>query len=143
MNDNATKTKSTRRFTVDEANAMLPLVRSIASDIADVFRQVTGRRADVHKLLRRGSRSVGEQYDKEVAESRADLEEEYNRIWQYREELESLGVVLRQSEDGGIEFPTVIDGREAFYCWQLGETHISHWRYADAPHSVRRPLHHS
>ncbi len=119
---------------------MLPLVRSIAEDIQSVFRSVTGRRADLHRLLRRGSRSAGTAYEDEVAESRADLQAEYDRIWLYREELESLGVQLRRPETGAIEFPAMVRGREAFYCWQVGEPQVLSWRFADEPWSARRPV---
>ncbi len=118
---------------------MLPLVRSIVSDIADIFRSVTGRRSDLHRLLRKGKRTSGQQYDDEMAESRADLQEEYDRIWQYREELESLGVLLRQPEEGCIEFPTIMRGRQAFLCWQMGEEEILYWR-EDAQHASRQRI---
>ncbi len=140
MKDNTEATKTLKRFTLDEANAMLPLVRSIVSDIRDVFRTVTGRRTDLHRLLRKGARTAGQVYDDEVAESRADLQEEYDQIWRFREELESLGVFLRQPEEGWIEFPASITGREAFFSWRLGEEQIQFWREADAPWSSRKAL---
>ncbi|MEZ6134365.1 MAG: DUF2203 family protein [Pirellulaceae bacterium] len=129
-----------KRFTLEEAEAMLPLVRSIVSDICDIFRNVTGRRADLHRLLRMSTRTASHLYTDEVAESRADLQEEYDRIWQYREELESLGVLLRQPEVGYIEFPTVLHGRDGFFSWQLGEATIQYCRHADAPSTARTPL---
>jgi hypothetical protein len=136
MKDNTEATKTLKRFTLDEANAMLPLVRSIVSDICEVFRTVTGRRTDLHRLLRKGARKAGQVYDDEVAESRADLQEEYDQIWRYREELESLGVFLRQPE----EFPASIVGRDAFFSWRLGEEHIQFWREAEAPLANRKAL---
>ena len=140
MKDNTEATKTLKRFTLEEANAMLPLVRSIVSDIREVFRTVTGRRADLHRLLRKGVRKAGQVYDDEVAESRADLQEEYDQIWRYREELESLGVFLRQPEEGWIEFPALVQGRDAFYSWQLGETLIAFWRESDSPWTMRKAL---
>jgi len=119
---------------------MLPLVRSIASDICQVFRSVIGRRADLHRIVRKGSLSSGPLYDDELAESRADLQEEYDQIWKYREEIESLGVILRQPEEGHVEFPTMQLGREAFFSWHLGEESIRYWRSADAPSASRKPL---
>lgn len=119
---------------------MLPLVRSIATDICDVFRSVTGRRADLHKLLRKGARKAGQLYEDEIAESRADLQQEYDLIWQYREELESLGVILRKPEDGWIEFPASIDEREIFYSWHVGEQSIEFWRDGSSHYTNRVPL---
>lgn len=140
MKDNTEATKTLKRFTLEEANAMLPLVKSIVSDIREVFRTVIGRRTDLHRLLRKGARTSGQLYDDEVAESRADLQEEYDQIWRFREELESLGVFLRQPEEGWIEFPASMVGREAFFSWRLGEEQIAFWREADAPWSARKPL---
>ena len=140
MHDDQTSNRRTKRFTIDEANAMLPLVRSIVLDIRDIFTQVTGRRSDLHRLLRRGPLNVGRQYDDEMAESRADLQVEYDRVWQLREELESLGVLLRQPSEGAIEFPTMMEGREAFLCWQAGDESVTHWREAGEPESAKRPL---
>lgn len=140
MYDSATPKQTMKRFTIREAEAMLPLVRSIVGDICEIFRNVTGRRSDLHRLLRKRARCVDQVYADEVAESRADLQEEYDRIWQYREELESLGVFLRQPEEGFIEFPTMIHGQEAFLVWQLGDEKVSAYRPADAPSSTRLKL---
>lgn len=140
MQDNSTATKTAKQFTLAEANAMLPLVRSIASDIREVFRNVIGRRTDLHRMLRKGSLSSGPLYDDEVAESRADLQQEYDQIWKYREELESLGVILRRPETGHIEFPTVLCGHEAFFSWHVDDSSICFWRAADSPYSTRKPL---
>lgn len=140
MKDTATSTQLTKRFTIDEARAMLPLVRSIVSDICQVFRNVTGRRSDLHRLLRRGAKSSGQIYADEVEESRADLQEEYDQIWQFRAELESLGVLLRHPEEGSIEFPTVFHGREAYFLWRLGDEEIAFYRDADSPNATRTPI---
>lgn len=119
---------------------MLPLVQSIASDIAEVFRCVTGRRSDLHRLIRSNTRSAGTLYDDEIAESRADLQAEYDQIWKYREELESLGVYLRHPEGGAIDFPTIMSDQEAYFCWQLGEKSIQYWREAKSPNSPKQLL---
>ena len=139
MQDHQTTKRATKRFSVAEANAMLPLVRSIVVDICEIFKRVTGRRSDLNRI-RRGSKKAGSQYEDEVAESRADLQEEYEQIWQYREELESLGVLLRGPEDGVIEFPALINGRDCFLCWQLGDDAIHYYREAASPHAPKRPL---
>ncbi len=140
MKENTDSTKTLKRFTLEEATAMLPLVNSIVMDIREIFRDVTGRRADLHRLLRKGSKSSGHFYSDEVAESRADLQQEYDQIWRFREELESLGVMLRQPEDGWVEFPTTIAGQDAFYSWRFGEHQILFWREASVPWTVRKPV---
>lgn len=126
--------RAPKQFTVEEANSMLPLVRSIVKDICDVFARVTGRRSDLRRILRANSRGAGVLYDDEMEESRADLQEEYEQIWRYREELESLGIILRAPEEGSIEFPSRLMGKDCFLCWKLGEEQVRYFR-ENAPDS--------
>lgn len=139
-NELTSKNVATKRFTLEEASATLPLVQSIVSDICGVFRDVMNRRVELHRLLRKGNRGAGRLYDDEMAESRADLQAEYDQIWGYREELESLGVHLRQPEEGLVEFPTEVDGNEAYFVWQLGEAAIAHYRLASESGGTRWPV---
>jgi hypothetical protein len=138
--DTTARNIATRRFTLEEATAMLPLVRSIVTDICGAVRDVNSRRVELHRLLRKGHRGAGRIYDDEMAESRADLQAEFDQIGRFREELESLGVLLRHPEEGRIEFPTEMGERDAFYSWQLGEPAIAHYRLASEPTSTRWPI---
>lgn len=116
---------------------MLPLVRSIVSDICGAVRDVNSRRVELHRLLRKGHRGAGQIYDDEMAESRADLQAEFDQISRFREELESLGVLLRHPEEGRIEFPTELGGQPAYFSWKLGEPEITHYRLAAESPSTR------
>jgi hypothetical protein len=138
MQENLHSRTALKRYTVAEVNAMLPLVRSIVSDICEIFQQVTTRRVDLHRLVRKREGTSGPQYDDEVAESRADLQEEYDKIWKYREELEALGAILRQPEQGLVEFPGRLDGRDLFLSWRLGEPEILYCRDSDANWTTRK-----
>jgi hypothetical protein len=135
-----TASRKQRLFRVDEANAMLPLVKSIVSDIQDVFGRVSHRKADLNRLRRRGSRQVAAAYEDEIAESRADLQEEFELVWKYRDELEALGAVLRDPEGGCVEFPCEVNGNSGFLCWQPDDETILHWRELDSSTSTRRLL---
>src|SRR5260370_11165222 len=45
------------------------------------------------------------------------------------EELESLGVVLLDPLKGQVGFPTLVNGRRAFFSWRLGEENLKHWHF--------------
>jgi hypothetical protein len=140
MKNELTNNTVTKRFTLDEATAMLPLVRSIVTDICGVFQDVTSRRLELHRMLRKGNRGAGRIYDDEMAESRADLQAEYDQIFSFRAELEELGVLLRQPQEGLVEFPTRLSSQDAFFSWQLGEQSISHYRLASEQPTTRWPI---
>ena len=48
-----------------------------------------------------------------------------------------LGVELRNT-DGLCDFPSLMDGREIYLCWQLGEPTVDHWHEQDAGFAGRR-----
>jgi hypothetical protein len=42
--------------------------------------------------------------------------------------------------DGLCDFYSVMDGREVFLCWRLGEPEVSYWHELDAGFAGRQPL---
>ena len=38
------------------------------------------------------------------------------------------------------DFYSIMDGREVFLCWRLGETEVSHWHDLDSGFTGRHPL---
>ena len=47
------------------------------------------------------------------------------------EEIDDLGVSVRDLELGIVEFPSVFEGKDICFCWQLGEDRVSFWYYTD------------
>ncbi|MEX0714382.1 MAG: DUF2203 domain-containing protein [Pirellulales bacterium] len=127
-------------FTVEQANAVLPLVRAIATDLAELSRDVIERRERLAMLLagrQRGSRDL---YGEELAQIEEELEKDSQRLQEYVEELRELGVEPKNGPEGLIDFPAVIEGRLVYLCWKLGEPEVQHWHELDAGFPGRRPL---
>ena len=127
-------------FHVEDANAMLPLVRAIAEDLSQLSREVMERRERLTVL--RGHRQQARQdvYSEELAQVEQDLEQDGQKLQEYVEELRQLGVEPKNGILGLMDFPAWLDGREVYLCWQLGESEITHWHEIDAGFSGRQPL---
>jgi hypothetical protein len=130
----------TRLFTVREANAALPLVRAITQDLVRDACDLVDRRDRLQVLLAGRRLTVGNPYDDELAQMGEDLERDANRIREYIEELEQLGVELKSATDGLVDFPGILEGRHVYFCWKLGEAEVSHWHEIDAGFASRKPL---
>ena len=52
--------------------------------------------------------------------------------------LTSAGIEVKSVEDGLIDFPTHVDGVEAYWCWRAGEDEIEWWHPRDAGFAGRR-----
>lgn len=141
MVSDSEKTRTTRRlFTVEEANARLPLVRAIASDLSSLAKDVMERRRRLNALLKGRRGSAGEAYTSELEEMAKSIDRDQLRLAEYIDELESLGVEAKGAEEGLVDFPSLFEGRIVYLCWRLGETEITHWHEIDAGFSGRQPL---
>jgi hypothetical protein len=132
-----------RAFTVSAANKTLPLVRAIVSDIVELYRDVADRKGRLKSLRRpKASRESrpGDPYGEEVEAVQASLDRDVERLQQYVEELHELGIELKDPQEGLVDFPTVMDGQDAFLCWKLGEAEVAFWRTAKAGLAHREPL---
>lgn len=100
-----------RRFTLEQAHALIPWLSEIFSD----------QQSDVHELLVLKGRGPG-------AERVEALE---GRIRSRVEAVTSLGIrVLRV--DGMVEIPADQSGKPIMLQWRLGEDRIHRWRPAKA-----------
>lgn len=62
------------------------------------------------------------------------------RVAELFERIEDWGVIIRDIDTGLVDFPALIGGQEAFYCWRLGEPEVSHWHSPDDGFKGRRRL---
>jgi hypothetical protein len=127
-------------FSHEQANAMLPLLRLIVADISLAHRELSERRLQLHRLVRRHDGAKAQIYRDEVEETRSDLRVETEQLEELIRELENLGVILRSAYDGIVNFPTVMRDQAAYYCWKMGELDVSHWHFPNETYSQRRPL---
>lgn len=128
-------------FTIEEANATLPLVRAIATDLATLSREVIDRRERLAALhnSRRPSKSH-DAYSEELAQIEDELTKDAERLHEYVEELRALGVEPKNGPEGLIDFPCQMDGRVVYLCWKLGEPEVLHWHELDAGYPGRQSL---
>jgi hypothetical protein len=132
--------RPTRLFTIEQANATLPLVRAICTDLATLAREVMERRHRLAMLTAGRDLKPGDLYGEELAQVEADLEKDTQRLQGYIDELTELGVEAKGVLDGLVDFPSLMDGRIVYLCWRLGEPEVLHWHELDAGFAGRQPL---
>ncbi|HSS35239.1 MAG TPA: DUF2203 domain-containing protein [Patescibacteria group bacterium] len=54
--------------------------------------------------------------------------------------IDGWGITLRDIDTGLIDFPALVNGRQVWLCWQLGEGPVEWWHELDTGFSGRRPL---
>ena len=120
---------------------MLPLLRLIVTDISLAHRELTERKSNLRRMPRRHEGTSRFQvYDAEIIEIQEDLKVESAHLEEYVSELEQLGVILRSAHEGIVDFPALIDDAPAFYTWQMEQTDIVDYHWADESTADRKPL---
>lgn len=56
------------------------------------------------------------------------------------EELEAIGVVLKDLDTGLLDFPALREGDEVELCWHVGEGAVAHWHEVGAGYAGRKPI---
>ena len=122
-------------FTVEEANSLLPTVRSIIRSIQRSHRrlihfQIAAKHAAEGAEFGGGGMPQGPRYAPVLVE----LSTGANK-------LESLGVQLKDFTQGLIDFPSMRDGRVVLLCWKADEgDQVEWWHDVEAGFAGRQPL---
>ena len=136
MSQNANR----KLFTVESANAALPLVKAVVGDVVELSREILERRERLASLKSGRHGNVRDIYADEVLDVERQLEADRDRLYEFAEELLAIGVELKDVAVGLVDFPSLRDGRTVYLCWKLGEPGVRHWHDLDAGFSGRKPI---
>jgi hypothetical protein len=117
-------------FTLDEANAMLPIV----TPLLEQLRAAQAVIAEEHEVLAErapgnGGGVEGRDFLDSVSASGLAIAK-----------LNEVGVVVRDPAGGLIDFPSERDGEPIYLCWRLGEERVAWWHPTTSGFADRRPL---
>ena len=127
----------TRKFSLDEANRMLPLVSRIVRDIIDHYREWQ-RTVEAFEIAATLSRSEKPTPEAEALQHRA--QELARDIQGFVGELSRLGLEFKGFELGLVDFPADVEGRSICWCWKHGEASVAYWHELDAGFNGRQPV---
>src|SRR5262249_24276607 len=133
----ATRMTGRKHFTVEQANATLPLVRATVRDVVELHRTMTER---LERLGHLDEANLTDAHREELDQAQAELEQDLERMQEFERELAELGVELKDHSIGLIDFPARRDGREVYLCWKMGEPAVAYWHELDAGYRGRQKL---
>lgn len=121
-----------RHYTREEANALLPELEAMLTELRSARDRLTD--AEAHAALAEAAPTNG------GGDGGRQVGEAFLAVRGILAELEQREIVVRDIDRGLIDFPAVIEGREAYLCWELGEDEIAHWHDLEGGFAGRRPL---
>lgn len=123
-----------RRFTLEEAEALIPRLEEIFEAVAELAARAELKARGLRRLEERGEDAAA------AAIERSQLQFLVQGLNDRLQSVVDLGALPKGVEPALVDFPAVVEGREAYLCWKLGEKRITHWHGADEGYSGRKPL---
>lgn len=128
-----------RRFTVAEANALIPTLTPLLEEMHDRAIQLE-EALEVVRAFERHVAGNGHARDARILEPGVDVVALRTALRALFTRLTDLGVVLKDLQIGLVDFPALRDGREVYLCWHVGEDEVGFWHGTDEGYRHRRPL---
>jgi hypothetical protein len=127
-------------FTPAEADATLPLVRAIVTDMVSLSRDLAERRQRLSLLMAGKAKTARDPYHEELVQTQKDVDLDILRLKEYVGELRALGVEPKSGTEGLVDFPAILGGRPVYLCWKLDEPSVLFWHDLEAGFAGRQPL---
>jgi hypothetical protein len=132
---------STRTFTLEEAQSLLPVLESLlrpAMKGKKLIEQVDGEMQETaHKVFLKGGMLLNVV---RLARRKAQREKALQSVKDALAEIEATGVQVKDLDMGLLDFPCRVHGEVVLLCWKLGEKAISHWHGTEEGYAGRKPI---
>ena len=121
-------------FTVKSANEILPIVikkyeyaKKQKDLIIKTEQELTQSMSTENSLI-------------DYATLKQKLNSVVTKFYQSLEDLENTGVVVKQLDQGLLDFPAKRFDQEIWLCWKEGETEVKFWHEKDTGFMGRKPI---
>ncbi len=122
-----------RLFTREEANALLPSLQPLVSEIILTHARILAAQPAMAPILEKALGNGGSQ----IA---AELLPDFRRIRECIDAIHEHGVLVKDLGSGLLDFPAAREGELIFLCWRAGETRVDFWHTPEAGFPGRQPL---
>jgi hypothetical protein len=130
-----------RTFTLDEAQALLPVLETLLRRAQDQGQRCAEIEVELEQLRQEIVLAGGMHVDvAKAARRRAERDKALQETKDALAEIEAIGVQVKDLEQGLLDFPCIIEGKTVLLCWKMGETEIAFWHSTEDGFAGRKPL---
>ncbi|HMG32545.1 MAG TPA: DUF2203 domain-containing protein [Blastocatellia bacterium] len=122
-----------RIFTLSEARGLLPKLRMLLTRVGTERGALLDMRLEIDKAREKadlgGGSPIGPRYLKHMI-----------RFSEAVQEIQYLGVLIKDYRTGLVDFPYERDGRIVYLCWKADEDEIGWWHEVESGFAGRQPV---
>jgi hypothetical protein len=130
-----------KTFTLAEAQALLPVLESLLKRAVEGKRVAAAIEDRLERLNKKIFLSGGLLVDvSRVRRQRTSMEQHLQQAKDSLDEIDSIGVQVKDIETGLLDFPCEMNGETVLLCWKMGESRIDYWHTLDSGFRGRQPI---
>jgi hypothetical protein len=130
-----------KTFTLDEAQALLPIVEALLSRAIEAKEALGGLEEEQQDLQRRIFHSGGMLVDLAAVKKRKiTMAALVQRAKDSLQEIDAIGVQIKDLDTGLLDFPCMLEGETVLLCWKRGEARIAFWHRMEDGFRGRQPI---
>lgn len=130
-----------RYFTVEQAERILPTIRSAVRDAIRLKGEHDAADAGLKEIGRKVQLSGGSNVNREyVQQLRSGRESALEALKEAIDVIQEPGCVIKDLDVGLLDFPAFYRGKEVYLCWKLGEERIEWWHHIEDGFQGRTPI---
>ena len=122
-------------FTVKEAEALLPEIKSVLEQVSPAIEAVEEKSLRLSELENGRDPAAAE-----IAMARAQIQFLISGIEERLSRIAEMGALPKGIKPALVDFPSRLNGRDVYLCWKQGEERIAHYHGFDAGFAGRKPL---
>jgi hypothetical protein len=131
---------SQRYFTAEEANDALLEVRPLTEELVEHRRALIELQELQVSLTERIAGNGGNVEPRELQDIQERLDVEVAGIARCVARIHEAGALVKDLDEGLVDFPARREGVDVLLCWRLGEDEVGYWHGLDEGFSGRKPL---
>lgn len=124
---------ASRYFTLEEANALLPLIEPLMGRLLEKRARAVRLAREIQPILADIRLDVGGPIPSELVQ-------EFEVIERLLAEIQGFGCIVKDMNGGLLDFLSERNGRDVYLCWRYGEPMISHYHELHTGFNGRRPV---
>ncbi len=129
-----------RTFTSAEANAALAELRPVVERMVEHRRRLEEAQRQHEELVVSITGNGGDLRPSDLHEAAAALEQAAAVVAECVQRINDAGALVKDLDEGLIDFPARRGGEVVLLCWRLGEDEIGFWHGLEEGFAGRKPL---
>ena len=123
-----TGTMASKRFSREEAEQLLPQIEKSLKRAQAQKQTIDALQGELSNAASR-IMVLGGSYPpySDLVKKKSERDQMSTQVLETLAKIQETGCLVKDLDEGLVDFPSLVDGQEAFLCWKQGERRIDYW----------------